>query len=61
MVTTRYSVQTVACSTVVWGEKLKTPLSTAPYQLPSSMVPETSNARWIRPGRIPAYWKTWNP
>ncbi len=58
---TTYSTQTVASSTVVSGEKLKMPLSSAAYHVPGSMVPDTSQARVFSPGSTPASCRSWTP
>src|SRR5262245_23735767 len=61
IVGTTYSSQTVSSSTVVAGEKLKTPLSKVAYHVVGSRVSEMSHARLFRPGRMPASCRSWTP
>ena len=46
-------------SQVVAGEKLNTPLRSVPMMLDGGIVAETSKARLLRPGRMPASWRSW--
>ena len=56
-----YNSQAAASSRVVAGEKLKIPLSRAPYQVFMSTVSETSKARSRRPGRNRASCRSCTP
>src|SRR5882757_9602414 len=47
-----YNTQTIASTTVVWGERLKMPLSSVPCQESAGTIALMSNASVFSPGRM---------